>query len=366
MQCDPFLLQHCRNDQELPSRREFFKKTFHHFFTTDTINWFKEKGVGLKTEPDGRMFPVSNTSQTIIDCLMKEVNKHGIRILMNREVKQLRVENGKWRINFAGDEIIEADIVCVASGGFAKSAQFSWLKEVGHTIEEPVPSLFTFNIPGDSIKNLMGISVKNAVVKIAGTKFSQQGPLLVTHWGLSGPAILKLSDFAARELHKLAYHFKITVNWLPEYNEQTLRQKFLQVRNDHASQKIVNRNPFFIPQRLWEYFLQQPAINENVRWADLPAKQQNMLIKILCAQEFQVKGKTTFKEEFVTAGGIKLNEIDANTMQSKIVPNLFFAGEVMDVDGITGGFNFQHAWTSGWIAGKAIAEKAMEINNAYK
>ncbi len=266
------------------------------------------------------------------------------------------MENGE--LSFRMKKKILTDYVCVASGGNAKSAQFEWLKELGHTIEEPVPSLFTFNIPDDPIKALMGISVEKVIVKIMGTKLSQQGPLLITHWGLSGPAVLKLSAFAARELHKANYDFKISVNWLPEYNEQTLRDKFLKVRNDLASQKIVNRNPFFLPQRLWEYFLQQSNININIRWADLPAKQQNILIKILCAQEFHVKGKTTFKEEFVTAGGIKLHEIDANTMQSKIVPNLFFAGEVMDVDGITGGFNFQHAWTSGWIAGKAIGEKA--------
>ena len=340
-----------------PRGEHFLKKAFHQFFTTDTINWFGKRGVQLKTEADGRMFPVSNCSQTIIDCLMKEVNKAGIKILMNREVKKLSMVNGEWSIEFAKDEIINADFVCVASGGYSKSAQFTWLKNLGHSIEEPVPSLFTFNIPNNPIKNLMGISIEKAIVKIGGTKFSQQGPLLITHWGLSGPAVLKLSAFAARELHKLDYNFKITVNWLPGYNEQTLREKFLQIRNDLAAKKIVNRNPFFLPQRLWEYLLQQSAINENVRWADLPAKQQNILIKILCMQEFHVKGKTTFKEEFVTSGGIKLNEIDTNTMQSKIVPNLFFAGEVMDVDGITGGFNFQHAWTSGWIAGKAIGEK---------
>ena len=165
---------------------------------------------------------------------------------------------------------------------------------------------------------------------------------------------ITLSAFAARELHKLNYDFKVNVNWLPAYNEQTLKEKFLQVRNELASQKIVNRNPFFLPQRLWEYFLLRSGINSNIRWADLPAKQQNILIKNLCAQEFHVKGKTTFKEEFVTAGGIKLSEIDPNTMQSRIIPNIYFAGEVMDVDGITGGFNFQHAWTSGWIAGKAV------------
>ena len=306
-----------------PRGEHFLKKAFHQFFTTDTIEWFKEKGLELKTEADGRMFPVTNSSQTIIDCLMKEVNKSGIQIFMSREVKKMSMVNCQWSIEFANDEIIDADFVCVASGGYSKSAQFTWLKNLGHSIEEPVPSLFTFNIPADPIKNLMGISIEKAIVKIGGTKFSQQGPLLITHWGLSGPAVLKLSAFAARELHKTNYDFTIAVNWLPGYNEQTLREKFLQIRNDLAAQKIVNRNPFFLPQRLWEYFLQQSAINENIRWADLPAKQQNILIKILCAQEFHVKGKTTFKEEFVTSGGIKLNEIDANTMQSKIVPNLF-------------------------------------------
>ena len=340
-----------------PRGENFAKKIFHQFFTTDTINWFAKRGVQIKTEADGRMFPVSNSSQTIIDCLMKEINKYDIKIIMNREVKKLSVVSGQVSVELLHNEKMVADYICVASGGYAKPSQFEWLKDLRHTIEEPVPSLFTFNIPADPIKELMGISVEKAVVKINGTKFIQQGPMLITHWGLSGPAILKLSAFAARELHKANYDFTISVNWLPGYNEQTLRHKFFSLRNELASQKIENRNPFYIPQRLWEYFLRQTGINPNIRWADLPSKQQNILIKILCMQEFHVKGKTTFKEEFVTAGGIKLNEIDANTMQSKIVPNLFFAGEVMDVDGITGGFNFQHAWTSGWIAGKAIAEK---------
>jgi predicted Rossmann fold flavoprotein len=267
----------------------------------------------------------------------------------------LTIDNGKWKIGFSSAENISADYVCVACGGFSKSIQFDWLKKLDHDIEEPVPSLYTFNINDDPIKGLMGISVENVIVKISGTKFFQQGALLITHWGLSGPAVLKLSAFAAKELHKLNYHFSILVNWLPQYNEQTLREKFLGLRVEIASQKIINRNPFFLPQRLWEYLLQRSAINENIRWTDLPAKQQNVLIKILCSHAFDVKGKTTFKEEFVTAGGIKLNEIDASTMQSKLRPNLFFAGEIMNVDGITGGFNFQHAWTSGWIAGSNIA-----------
>ena len=343
-----------------PRGENFLKKSFHQFFTIDTVNWFAKRNVQLKTEPDGRMFPVSNSSQTIIDCLMKEVNLHGISILLGREVKWLSMFGGQWSVEFAHNEKIRADYVCVACGGYNKSIQFNWLKELGHTIEEPVPSLFTFNIPDDPIKNLMGISVDKAIVKIAGTKFSQQGPVLVTHWGLSGPAVLKLSSFAARELYKFNYDFRITVNWLPGYNEQTLKEKFLTVRNEIAVQKIVNRNPFLLPQRLWEYFLLRSGIDPNIRWAELPAKQQNILVKNLCIQEFHVKGKTTFKEEFVTAGGIKLNEIDANTFKSKIAENLFFAGEVMDVDGITGGFNFQHAWTSGWIAGKAIGESSVK------
>lgn len=339
-----------------PRGENFLKKAFHQFFTGDTINWFGQRGVKLKTETDGRIFPVTNTSQSVIDCLMKEVNKYGIELLMNREVKELSIINDQWSIAFTGNEIMLADYVCVACGGFARSFHFDWLKNLGHSIEEPVPSLFTFNIPADPVKELMGISVENVIVKINGTRFSQQGAILITHWGLSGPAILKLSSFAARELNKLNYDFSISVNWLPQFNEQTLREKFLRLRNELATHKIINKNPFFLPQRLWEYFLKQCGINANMRWADLPSKQQNLLIKILCTQTFQVKGKTTFKEEFVTAGGIKLNEIDVHTMQSKIVPNLFFAGEVMDVDGITGGFNFQHAWTSGWISGSTIAD----------
>ncbi|MEO6453978.1 MAG: NAD(P)/FAD-dependent oxidoreductase [Ginsengibacter sp.] len=339
-----------------PRGENFLKKCFHQFFVNDTIEWFEQRGVKLKKEADGRMFPQSNSSQSVIDCLLQEVNNNRVQILLNKEVRQLRVGRGKWEIGFSDSEAIEADFVCTACGGYSKSAHFEWLKNLGHSIEEPVPSLFTFNIPDDPIKELMGISVENVIVKIIGTKLLQQGPLLITHWGFSGPVVLKLSAFAARDLHKLNYDFAISVNWLPGFNEDSLRTKILIIRNELASQKIINRNPFFFPQRLWEYFLKRASINEDIRWAELPAKQQNILIKNLCTQTFNVKGKTTFKEEFVTAGGIKLTEIDVSTMQSKIVPHLFFAGEVMDVDGITGGFNFQHAWTSGWISGKAIAE----------
>jgi predicted Rossmann fold flavoprotein len=341
--------------KKYPRGADFLKKAFHHFFTTDTIKWFKERGVELKTEADGRMFPATNSSQTIIDTLVKEANKYGVQILMNAEVKELAKEQSQFKIKLANNRILNADFICIASGGYPKSTQFDWIKNCGHIIEAPVPSLFTFNMPGNAITSLMGITVDNVAVKIAGTKFLEQGPLLITHWGMSGPAILKLSAWGARDLKTKNYEFKITVNWIPEFNENTLREKMQQIRFNMAPQKISNRNPFNLPARLWEYLMNQSDIAVDTRWADLPAKEQNKLIKNLCVQEFEIKGKTTFKEEFVTSGGIQLNEIDYNTMQSKKMPGLFFAGEVINVDAVTGGFNFQNAWTTGWIAAKAVS-----------
>jgi predicted Rossmann fold flavoprotein len=340
--------------KKYPRGASFLKKAFHHFFTNDTIAWFKERGVSLKTEADGRMFPVTDSSQTIIDCLMKEADKYQVEIRMNKEVKGISVVDDKWNVEMS-DTVLTADFVCIASGGYPKILQYSWIKRSGHGIEEPVPSLFTFNMPGNPITALMGVAVENAAVKIIGSKLSESGPLLITHWGMSGPAVLKLSAWGARELSKADYSFSILINWIPEFNESSLREKMQQLRFELAAQKIINRNPFALPNRLWEYLLSQSGIHPDLRWADLPAKEQNKLIKNLCAQEFAVKGKTTFKEEFVTAGGIELNEIDFNTMQSKKHPGLFFAGEIINVDGITGGYNFQNAWTTGWIAAKAIS-----------
>jgi hypothetical protein len=210
-------------------------------------------------------------------------------------------------------------------------------------------------MPGNTITALMGVSVEKASVKVAGTKLAEEGPLLITHWGMSGPAILRLSAWGARQLADMNYHFTLLVNWLPDQNEQDLRNEWQFFRDRYAAQKTGSRNPFALPSRLWLYLLTVSGIDAETRWAEIPSKEQNKLIRNLTAQEFPVKGKTTFKEEFVTCGGIKLNEIDPNTMQSRVRPGIFFAGEVMDVDGITGGFNFQNAWTSGWIAAKAIA-----------
>jgi predicted Rossmann fold flavoprotein len=337
-----------------PRGQNFLKKAFHWFSTKDTIHWFEERGVRLKAEADGRMFPVTNSSQTIIDCLIYEANKYNVEILFNSEIKAIKEVDNLFQLQ-TGNKQLETNFLCIACGGYPKLSQFEWIKNLGHTIEEPVPSLFTFNIPHNNITSLMGVSVEKATVKIQSTKLSQTGAVLITHWGLSGPAVLKLSAFGARELASQQYNFTAVINWLPSFNENNLRGNFSSLRNQLASQKISNKNPFGLPQRLWLHLLDVCEINEEARWSDLSSAMQNKLIKNLTAQELHVKGKTTFKEEFVTCGGVKLSEIDANTMQSKLIPNLFFAGEIMDADGITGGFNFQHAWTSGFIAARSIA-----------
>jgi predicted Rossmann fold flavoprotein len=342
-----------------PRGANFLKKAFHQFFTTDTIEWFQERGVTLKTEADGRMFPTTNSSQTIIDCLLREANLYHIDIRLNSEVTSITRHHDIWQLQL-NNRLITAQYVCVAAGGYPKSSMYQWLQQTGHTIETPRPSLFTFNIPTNPITQLMGVAVEFAQVKIAGTKLVSEGPLLITHWGLSGPAVLKVSAYGARLLADKDYHFTAIVNWSPSYTEHSLREDWQQLRLQLATTKIANKNPFKLPQRLWEYILLLSGISIEIRWAELPAKAQNILIKNITAQEFVVKGKTTFKEEFVTAGGIILTEIDVHTMESKIAPNLFFAGENIDVDGVTGGFNFQNAWTTGWIAANAIASKTIQ------
>ncbi len=346
--------------QHYPRGAHFLKKAFHHFFTKDTIRWFGEREVKLKTEPDGRMFPVSDSSQSIVNCLMREAERYDVKIQTHIAVKEIVTVDGSYQLVPEKGTPITADYVCVACGGFPRTDQFNWLTALGHTISDPVPSLFTFNMPDQrNIKNsltaLMGISVPAAMVKVTGTRLGSVGPLLITHWGLSGPAVLRLSAWGARELAERNYHFDILVNWIPAYTEHGLRAGWQEIRQQHSGKKVSSGNPFDLPARLWEYLLLESNISADQRWDDLKAVQQNTLIQKLTMQSFPVKGKTTFKDEFVTAGGITLKEIDANTMQSKLHPGLFFAGEIMDVDGITGGFNFQHAWTSGWIAAKAVA-----------
>ena len=342
--------------QKYPRGQNFLKKTFHWFNTTDTIEWFASRGVDLKTEADGRMFPTSNDSQTIIDCLLKEADKYKVQVQIQTAVEKITVNDAGVFLLQTTNKTIEANYVCVATGGFPKAHQFEFITNLGHTIEAPVPSLFTFNMPGNSITELMGVSVPEAQVKIAGSKITATGPLLITHWGMSGPAVLKCSAWGARELSNLGYAFTIRVNWIPTYAEQDLRTAWPLIRSEQGNTKIGGRNPFELPGRLWLHLLEVCGIDAGGSWATLTASAQNKLITALTAFECKVSGKTTFKDEFVTCGGIKLSEIDANTMQSKLVKGLYFAGEIMDIDGITGGFNFQNAWTSGWIAAKSIAE----------
>ena len=342
-----------------PRGAAFLKKAFHQFNTQHTIDWFAARRVKLVAEADGRMFPSTNTSQTIIDCLLEEANRYNVSIQMSTSIEKMEHSiNDGFQLYLKNGSAIQADYVCIASGGYPTAAQFKWMEHLGHAIVSPVPSLFTFNMPHHPITSLMGITVSEVSVKILGTKWQQTGPLLITHWGISGPAILKLSAWAARELFEKQYTYQISVNWLPAFNEQTLAEQLRVYRFSLAAQKIYNRNPVGLPARLWEFLLQQAGVAPDIRWADLPAKEQNKLVKLLCAHTFDIQGKTTFKEEFVTAGGLSLQEIEANTLQSKKVPGLFFAGEVIDVDGVTGGFNFQNAWTTGWIAAQSIASSA--------
>ena len=347
-----------------PRGQNFVKKTFHQFGPTDTIKWFEERGVKLKAEPDGRMFPITDSSDTIIDCLLREANKYGVEIRMNAEVKALLHDksltldqHSSLQVKLANGESLNTNYVCVACGGYPKYSLFQWLLDLGHSASEPIPSLFTFNLPKHPMNKLMGVSVEKVRVKIEGSKLQEEGPILITHWGLSGPSVLRLSAWGARELGEKRYEFKVHVNWLPAYNEQILKVKFQEIRSQSPSKKVSNYNFGQLPNRLWQFLLEQSGVKEEMRFADLPAKMENLLIKHLVDYIADVKGKTTFKEEFVTAGGIALSEIDANTMMSKKVPNLFFAGEILDVDGITGGFNFQHAWASGWIAARAINQQ---------
>lgn len=343
--------------KKYPRGEQFVKKAFHQFNTKDTINWFEERGVKLHAEADGRMFPVTNQSATIIDCLLREADLYKVKVSTNTGVHSIVKEGNQWKILTEKKEEIIADAVCVACGGLPKLSMFDWLKNTGHSIVEPIPSLFTLNMPKHAITALMGVSVPNVSLKVVGSKLKESGPLLITHWGLSGPAVLKLSAWGARQLAELNYHFEVAVNWLGELNETLLREEWSFYREQMATQKMWGKSPFALPNRLWQFLLHEAGISEDTKWAELKSVQQNKLIQLLTHSIYSISGKTTFKEEFVTAGGIALSEIHPQTMESRIAPHLYFAGEVMDVDGITGGFNFQHAWTSGFIAATAIAQK---------
>ncbi len=338
----PHLLKH------YPRGKNFLKKVFYQFGPEETIAWFAQNGVTLHTESDGRMFPTTNSSQTIIDCLLNRAERLGVQVKLSSAVTAVQKNDCGFILTVNHNEV-KADYLCVACGGYPKSLQFDWLRKIGHTIIEPVPSLFTFNIKGNKdLKALMGVSLEQATIRIQSTKANDIGPLLITHWGLSGPCVLKLSAWQARTLHELNYEFSIFVNWINQ-TEHELREEWNTIRNDMGSQSF-SKNPFGLPKRLWLYLIEVVGIREGKKWSELASREQNKLIAILVGQPFDVQGKTTFKEEFVTCGGIDLKEVNPKTMESRVVPNLYFAGEVLDIDGVTGGFNFQNAWSTAAVA----------------
>ncbi|RYD99834.1 MAG: NAD(P)/FAD-dependent oxidoreductase [Sphingobacteriales bacterium] len=343
--------------KKYPRGEKFVRKTFHQFFVADTIAWFAARGLKLKTEADNRMFPVTDDSQSVIEVLTRAVNKNGVDIRLGQHVYDIVPKEQGFTVFIKGHEDINADQLVIASGGFPKLDMFDWLKNLGHDIAAPVPSLFTFNIPRNPITDLMGLSVPEGTVKILGTKLQESGPVLITHWGLSGPGVLKTSAYGALQLATMNYNFQVQVNWLADYNEESFRQHLMVYKQEHPHQKLSNITGLPIPQRLWNLLLLFSEIEEAQRWVDLPARQLNKLAKNVTALEMKVSGKTTFKEEFVTAGGIELSGVDSQSMQSKYHEGLYFAGELLNIDGVTGGFNFQNAWTTGWIAANAISAK---------
>ncbi len=335
-----------------PRGEKYLRKSFEQFNAQSTIDWFAKRNIRLETLPDNCIFPKSNSSQTIIDCFVKEASELGIDIqIQTAFIGVQKLENKFNVITSKGDFI--ADKVIVTMGGQPKRNGLEWSEQLGHKIVEPFPSLFTFNMPGNPICELMGNVVEETTVKIESTKLISNGPLLVTHWGMSGPAILKLSAWGARILAEKDYNFAVLVNWLNEKKEDSLRLQIEQIVEEHGGKMIVNLNPFPMTNRLWSFLLEKSGINKEVRWRDIGKKGINKLVNTLINDRYLVNGKTTFKEEFVTAGGISLDQVDFRTMESRVVEGLFFAGEVLDIDGVTGGFNFQAAWTTGWIAGKS-------------
>ena len=326
---------------------------FLRFGTQDTVDWFAQRGVRLKTEDDGRMFPVTDDSQTIVSCLWETAKKAGVEVQLSARVERLEPQpGGGWQVHLTGQAPMPADRVLAATG--SSEAVWDTLSGLGFEIVPPVPSLFTFNCKDARLQALAGIAVPDAGVQVQGTKLSARGPVLVTHWGLSGPAILRLSAWGARDLHRLNYNFTLRINWLSEQTQAEAFEDLQQFKSTAARKQTGANAQFGLPQRLWERLVTAAGIAREQRWADTGKQALQNLAAELTAGQFAVRGKSTFKEEFVTAGGVDLWEINFKTFESKRFPGLFFAGEVLDIDAITGGFNFQAAWTAGWIAGNNL------------
>ncbi|WP_315790410.1 NAD(P)/FAD-dependent oxidoreductase [Fischerella sp. JS2] len=354
----------CFEPQELvknyPRGGKALLSAFTRFQSQDTINWFQAHGVKLKTEADGRMFPTTDSSETIINCLMSAAKAAGVELRTGTAVvgvKLGRVNSplSHFEITLKSGEKLQCDRLLLATG--SNPIGYKIAQQLGHTIEPPVPSLFTFNIKNEKLTELAGVSVNPVKLRLVvpeSPHLEQIGPLLITHWGLSGPAVLKLSAWGARMLHSSNYQATLVINWLPYLKQEQVRQQLLTVKNNSPKRLIASHRAVDLPHRLWQYIVFYVGISSENRWAELSNKTLNQLVQELIQAQYSINGKGTFKEEFVTCGGVNLKEINFKTMESKLVPGLYFAGEILDIDGVTGGFNFQSAWTTGYLAGLAM------------
>jgi predicted Rossmann fold flavoprotein len=332
------------------------KKAFYRFSNKDAMEWFEARGVPLAIESDGCVFPRSQDSKSVTDCFLSEADRLGVRIVTGAGVRETSRTGSGLELSFYGEgrpsEIF--DKIIVAAGGSPKRSGLIWLEELGHKIEDPVPSLFSFNMPDEPVVKLMGVAIENARVGIQGTKIKAAGPVLITHWGMSGPAILKLSSFGAVELSKTYYRFTLQINWAGGENNGSVSEYLKAVSAEHPNKILSNFRPYSLPDRLWDHILEKYAVPSDKKWGEIGVKNLNKLTNALCNDEYSVNGKSTFKDEFVTCGGVSLESVDMNTMQSKVCSGLYFAGEILDIDGITGGFNFQAAWTTAFIAAELL------------
>lgn len=349
---DPALLV-----QHYPRGGKALRGAFTRFQPQDTITWYRARGVRLKTEADGRMFPTTDDSATVIDCLLRECRRWGVTVRTKAAVTAVHQEGQAFTVVLRSQEQLQCDRLLLATGSSPQGQRIA--AALGHSVEPPVPSLFTFNVADRALRQLAGVAVDPVVLKLTlpeAKPLTQTGPLLITHWGLSGPAILKLSAWGARSLHQANYQATLQVNWLPDRSEDTLRQQLQRAKQQFPKRAVINHCPVDLPKRLWRYWTEQAGLDDTLTWANLPKKGLNRLVTLMLRSQYAIQGKGVFKDEFVTCGGIKLSEVNFKTMESRRCPGLFFAGEVLNIDGVTGGFNFQSAWTTGWLAGQALGK----------
>lgn len=337
-----------------PRGNRFLKRLFYTFNNHDAMQWFESKGVPLEIQSDLCVFPKTQKSQTIIDLFTKETARLAIPIKLRMKATSIVPKSGLLEINFQDNHTQQFEKVIITTGGSPKKQGLEWLQNLNHSIQSPVPSLFTFNMPNEPITKLMGVVVENTSVSIQGSKIKTTGALLITHWGMSGPAIIKLSSYAARLLNEKNYLFTVQINWAKGENNETIHQKLVEIIQKNPHKMLSKIKPFALPERLWIYILEKAMLSSQKRWNELGKKGINKLVNLLTNDTYSVEEKTNFKEEFVTCGGIDLKNINGNTMQSKVVNNLYFAGEILDIDGITGGYNFQAAWTTAYVASKLL------------